>query len=84
MCDETVDEFLLALKFVLDWFLTSKMIKKLDEAFCANDVITLMKILLMSHFLVVKWLFLVLTLIRLILMMLILIKIIILYVTVLT
>ena len=28
MCDKAVDDCLAALKFVLDWFVTSKMIKK--------------------------------------------------------
>ena len=28
MCDNTADDFLLVLKFVPDWFVTSKMIKK--------------------------------------------------------
>ena len=29
MCDEAVDDCLAALKFIPDWFVTSKMIKKL-------------------------------------------------------
>ena len=29
MCDEAVDDSLVALKLVPDWFVTSKMIKKL-------------------------------------------------------
>ena len=36
MCDEAVDDFLPALKFVLDWFVTSKMIKKLHNALFAD------------------------------------------------
>ena len=32
MCDEAVDDCLAALKFVLDWFALSKMIKKLFAA----------------------------------------------------
>ena len=38
MCHKAVDDFLPALKFVPVWFVTSKMIKKLDALF-ANDVI---------------------------------------------
>ena len=37
MCDEAVDDCLAALKFIPDWFVTSKMIKKLFVALCAND-----------------------------------------------
>ena len=31
MCDKAGDDCLAALKFIPDWFLTSKMIKKLDK-----------------------------------------------------
>ena len=37
MCDKAVDYFLPALKFVHDWFVTSKMIKKLFTALYTND-----------------------------------------------
>ena len=37
MCDETVDDFLPTLYFVPDWFVTSKMIKKLFTALYANE-----------------------------------------------
>ena len=38
MCDETVDDCLAALKFVYDWFVTSKMIKTLlFTAFYADE-----------------------------------------------
>ena len=37
ICDEVVDDFLKALKFVLDWFVISKMIKKLSTALYADD-----------------------------------------------
>ena len=37
MCDNTADDFLLALKFVPDWFVTIKMIKKPYNTFFAND-----------------------------------------------
>ena len=33
MCDKAVDDFLAALKAVPDWFITSKMIKKLFSCF---------------------------------------------------
>ena len=32
MCDEAIDHFLATLKLDLDWFVTSKMIKKLFTA----------------------------------------------------
>ena len=32
MCFKAVDSYLLALKFVCYWFVTSKMIEKLDSA----------------------------------------------------
>ena len=37
MCDETVDVFLGALKFIRDWFVTSKMYEKVHDALFAND-----------------------------------------------
>ena len=37
MCDEAADDFLLALKFIPDWFFTSKVIKKIFKALCANE-----------------------------------------------
>ena len=37
MCYKAVDSYLLALKFVPDWFVTSKMIKKFDNALFSND-----------------------------------------------
>ena len=37
MCDETVDDCLAALKFIPDWFVTSKMLEKFDNALHAND-----------------------------------------------
>ena len=36
MCDKAVDDFLTGLKFVPDWFATSKMIKKLVTALYAD------------------------------------------------
>ena len=37
MCNKAVDNFLSALKFVTDWFVTSKIIKKLLTALYADD-----------------------------------------------
>ena len=41
MCDKAVDDFLAALKFVLDWFVTSKMLEKFDNALLGNNDILL-------------------------------------------
>ena len=35
--DKAVDDLLVALKFVPDWFVTSKMIKKLFTDLCADE-----------------------------------------------
>ena len=60
MCDETVDDSLAALKLILDWFGTSKMIKRLYTALYADDgLLFLMKIFMIIHFVVMKWVFLV-------------------------
>ena len=40
MCNKAVESYLLALKFVPDWFIASKMIEKLDNAVFFNDGIT--------------------------------------------
>ena len=37
MCDEAVDDSVAALKLIPDWFVTSKMIKKLFTALYADD-----------------------------------------------
>ena len=37
MCDEAADACLAALEFARDWFVTSKMIKKLFTALYADD-----------------------------------------------
>ena len=37
LCDEAVDDSLAALKLLPDWFVTSKMIKKLYTALYADD-----------------------------------------------
>ena len=54
MFNETVDDSLSALKFVPDWFVTKKMIKKLHEALFAIDDILLFH----EDFGKVKWVFL--------------------------
>ena len=41
MCDKPVDACLPALKFVSDWFVTSKMLAKFDDAVFSNDDIDL-------------------------------------------
>ena len=58
MCDEAVDDSLATLKFILDWFDISEMINVL--LFCTKMKIysTLMNILVILHFLVMKWVFL--------------------------
>ena len=35
-CGNAVDDVLVALKFVLDWFLTNKLLEKLDSSIFAN------------------------------------------------
>ena len=37
MCNEAVDDCLAALKFITDWFVTSKMLGKFDNTLHAND-----------------------------------------------
>ena len=60
LCDKAVDDYLAALKLVPDWFVTSKMIKELFTALYAEEnMLFLMKILVMSCFLVIKWVFLI-------------------------
>ena len=75
MCDEAVDDCLVAIKFVPDWFVTSEMIKKLFTALYADgNILFLMKILLFSHLFVMEWVFLIYILIILILAILTMIK----------
>ena len=38
-CDKALAFFLTILKFVPDWFVTSKSIKKVDDLFSKNDII---------------------------------------------
>ena len=56
ICEEAVDNFLPTLSFVPDWFVTSKMIKKLFTILYADGNIS-MKILL--YLIVMKWVFLI-------------------------
>ena len=44
MCDKTLDVFLPTLKFISYWFVTSKMIKKLDEVLFSNDATIFVKV----------------------------------------
>ena len=37
MCDEAVNDCLAALKFIRDWFVTSKMLENFDNTLHAND-----------------------------------------------
>ena len=58
MCDEAVDDSLARLKFILDWFDISEMINVLLLCTKMKIYSTLMNILVMLHFLVMKWVFL--------------------------
>ena len=55
MYDEAADHFLVALKFIPDWFVTSKMIKKTQMMV----KYFLMQVLVISYFVLMKWIFLV-------------------------
>ena len=59
MCDEA-DDSLAALKLIPNWFVTRKMIKNFI-LLCTQMIVSsfFMKILVMSHFVVMKWVFLV-------------------------
>ena len=68
LSEEAVDDFLPTLNFVADCFAKSKMIKKLFTALYADEnMLFLMKILVMLYLNVMKWIFLILILIILIL-----------------
>ena len=56
MCDGAVDDCLAVLKFIPDWYVTSKILKNFDNALHANvDYFTfLMNILIKSHLLPIK------------------------------
>ena len=59
MCDEAVDDCLAALKFIPDWFGTSKVLEKFHNTFLVNDdILFLMKILIKSYLLLIKDIFL--------------------------
>ena len=59
MCDEAAGDCLSALKLIPDWFVTSKMIKNFILPCTQMMVFSfLMKILVMSNFVVMKWVFL--------------------------
>ena len=59
MCDKAVDDCLAPLKFIPYWFVTSKMLENFDNALHANDdILFLMKILIKSHLLLIKDIFL--------------------------
>ena len=46
MCDEAVDDSLAALKVIPDWFVTSKMTKKLYTTLHADEnILCLMKVM---------------------------------------
>ena len=56
MCNEDVDDCLAILKFIPDWFVTSKMLEKFHNVLLDNEeMLFLMKILIKSHFLPIKW-----------------------------
>ena len=60
MCDKAVADCLTACKFVPDWFVTSKMIKKLfTDLYAHENIIYFKKILVMPHLIIMKWVFLI-------------------------
>ena len=68
MCDEPVNDLLVALKLIPEQFVTGKMNKKVYNAFDADDAYSfLINIQVMSRFAVMKWVILVQILIILIL-----------------
>ena len=54
MCDEAVDDSLAALKIIPDWFVTSKMIKKLYTALYAGKIHSVLMKIVISLFPVMK------------------------------
>ena len=60
MYDEAVDDCLATLKFIPDWFVTSKMLEKLDNGLHTLIMISSfpMKILMKLHLLPIKDIFL--------------------------
>ena len=60
MCNKAGNDFLPALKFVPDWFVTSKRIKNVLLFHMQMIIYSILtKILVMPYFLVMKWTFLV-------------------------
>ena len=60
MCNKADNDFLPALKFVPDWFVTSKRIKNFLLFYMKMIIYSILtKILVMPDFLVMKWTFLV-------------------------
>ena len=58
-CDEVIDDSLASLKLIPDWFVTSKRLKNFILLYTQMKVYSaLMKILVVLHFLVMKWVFL--------------------------
>ena len=39
ICDEAIENCLAALKFIPDWFVTSKMLKRFDNTLHANTLL---------------------------------------------
>ena len=66
MYNEAVDDCLEALNFIPEWFVTSQTLENFHDVLLADDdIIFLMKILIRSHFLLIKWLSLLWILIKL-------------------
>ena len=60
MCDKAVHDSLGTLKFIPNWFVTSKMSKKLFTALYVDEnILYLMKILVMLYLIVLEWVFLI-------------------------
>ena len=57
MCDKAVDDCLAALKLILDWFVTTQMIKKLLINLQTKVYSVLMKILVVLYLIVIEWIF---------------------------
>ena len=72
MCDEADEDCLAALKFILDWIFASKMFENFMMIYSLMMIYSFfMKNLVKSHFLLMKWIFLVQILIKLSLKMMI-------------
>ena len=66
MYNEAVDDCLEALNFIPEWFVASQTLENFHDVLLADDdIIFLMKILIRSHFLLIKWLSLLWILIKL-------------------